>query len=136
MAFDARKVLSNGLDPAMVADSETLNFGGSEIIRPLKLNCSSAFILEKSGFGRCPTINLRWLAVVAVVSKAPLGSAMVRITKAKNEKARIVRVSGCFRCGKFHVIFRRLEIDGINCTKGIHEGVAVKRKTRMRIPTR
>ena len=99
MAFDAEEVLSDCSDPEMVADSETLDFGGSEIIRPLKLNCSSALILERSGFGRYPTINLRWLAVVAVTSKAPLGSAMVRITKAKNKKARIVRVSCGFRFG-------------------------------------
>ena len=109
-AFDAGVVLSDGLDPAIVADSETLNLGGSEIIRPLKLNCDS-LILRELGFGRYPTINLRWLAVVAVAAKAPLGSAMVRSTKAENEKARIVRISGCFRRGRFNLPLCRLKTD-------------------------
>ena len=53
-AFDAGVVLSDGLDPAIVADSETLNLGGSEIIRPLKLNCDS---LKQQLYSRGVSVN-------------------------------------------------------------------------------
>ena len=106
------------------------------MFRPLKLNCNLALILRELGFGRCPTINLRWLAVVAVVAKAPLGSAAVRSTEAKNKNARIVRVSGGFRCDWLDSLICRLGTDGIDCMKGIREGIAVKRKTIMPSPTK
>ena len=97
MAFDAGTALSDDLDPAIVTDSGTSNLGGSEIIRPLKLNCNLALILEKSG-NKYSTINLLWLAGLVASVKDSLDSTAVRITNAKIEKARIVRMSGRFRC--------------------------------------
>ena len=54
-----------------------------------------------------------------------LGSAAVRSTEAKNEMARIVCVSSGFYCGWLDLLLCRLRTDGIDCTKGIHEGIAL-----------
>ena len=46
-AFDAWSVMFDGLDP-MVADSEAVNFEGSDIFLSLMLNFNPAFILKES----------------------------------------------------------------------------------------
>ena len=92
-----------------------------------------ALILEKSGT-KYSTINLSWSTDFAAVARAPLGSATVKSTDAKIEKAQIVRMSGRFRRGRFNSLLCRLRTDGVDCTKNIREEIALKRKTRMLIP--